>query len=106
MVNAQPRESVDLFNLARAGKSEEAFQLYRWFLPLLRMDTVRKFVQLIKQVEEEPVLARRASALHVWRWWTRNWPPRKPSTRTPRQTARPSLRPARHSVCNDSVFME
>lgn len=53
LVNAFPRESVELFNLARAGKKAEAFELYRWFLPLLRMDTVRKFVQLIKQVEEE-----------------------------------------------------
>jgi 4-hydroxy-tetrahydrodipicolinate synthase len=53
LVNAFPRESVDLFNLARAGRSEEAFALYRWFLPLLRMDTVSKFIQLIKQVEQE-----------------------------------------------------
>jgi 4-hydroxy-tetrahydrodipicolinate synthase len=53
LVNALPRESVDLFNLARAGKTEETFALYRWFLPLLRMDTVPKFVQLIKQVQEE-----------------------------------------------------
>jgi 1-pyrroline-4-hydroxy-2-carboxylate deaminase len=53
LVNAMPRESVDLFNLARAGKSAEAFELYRWFLPLLRMDTVPKFVQLVKQVQQE-----------------------------------------------------
>jgi 1-pyrroline-4-hydroxy-2-carboxylate deaminase len=53
LVNAMPRESVDLFNLARAGKAAEAFELYRWFLPLLRMDTVPKFVQLIKQVQQE-----------------------------------------------------
>jgi 4-hydroxy-tetrahydrodipicolinate synthase len=53
LVNALPRESVDLFNLARAGKTQEAFELYRWFLPLLRMDTVPKFVQLIKQVQQE-----------------------------------------------------
>ena len=53
LVNALPRESVDLFNLASAGKTQEAFELYRWFLPLLRMDTVPKFVQLIKQVEQE-----------------------------------------------------
>ena len=53
LVNALPRESVDLFNLAKAGKTAEAFELYRWFLPLLRMDTVPKFIQLIKQVEEE-----------------------------------------------------
>jgi dihydrodipicolinate synthase/N-acetylneuraminate lyase len=53
LVNAFPRESVDLFNLASTGTSKEAFELYRWFLPLLRMDTVPKFIQLIKQVEQE-----------------------------------------------------
>jgi len=53
LVNAFPAESVELFNLARAGKQEEAFALYRWFLPLLRMDTVPKFVQLIKWVQGE-----------------------------------------------------
>jgi 1-pyrroline-4-hydroxy-2-carboxylate deaminase len=53
LVNAFPRESVDLFNLAAAGQSKEAFELYRWFLPLLRMDTVPKFIQLIKQVQQE-----------------------------------------------------
>jgi 4-hydroxy-tetrahydrodipicolinate synthase len=53
LVNAFPRESVDLFNLARSGKTAEAFELYRWFLPLLRMDTVPKFIQLIKQVQQE-----------------------------------------------------
>jgi dihydrodipicolinate synthase/N-acetylneuraminate lyase len=53
LVNAFPRESVDLFNLAAAGKTEEVFEIYRWFLPLLRMDTVPKFIQLIKQVQQE-----------------------------------------------------
>jgi 4-hydroxy-tetrahydrodipicolinate synthase len=53
LVNALPRESVDLFELARAGRDAEAFELYRWFLPMLRMDTVPKFIQLIKQVQEE-----------------------------------------------------
>jgi 4-hydroxy-tetrahydrodipicolinate synthase len=53
LVNAFPRESVDLFNLASDGKAKEAFELYRWFLPLLRMDTVPKFIQLIKQVQQE-----------------------------------------------------
>ncbi len=53
LVNAFPRESVALFDAARAGKWDEAFALYRWFLPLLRLDTVPKFVQLIKQVQEE-----------------------------------------------------
>ncbi len=53
LVNAFPRESVDLFALAREGKTVEAFELYRWFLPLLRMDTVPKFIQLIKLVQQE-----------------------------------------------------
>lgn len=53
LVNALPRESVDLFRLASSGRTNEAFELYRWFLPLLRMDTVPKFIQLIKQVQQE-----------------------------------------------------
>jgi 4-hydroxy-tetrahydrodipicolinate synthase len=53
LVNAFPAESVRLFELAQAGKRDEAFELYRWFLPLLRMDTVPKFVQLIKWVQEQ-----------------------------------------------------
>jgi 4-hydroxy-tetrahydrodipicolinate synthase len=51
LVNAFPRESVELFELAKAGRRNEALELYRWFLPLLRMDTVPKFVQLIKWVQ-------------------------------------------------------
>ncbi|HXF05191.1 MAG TPA: dihydrodipicolinate synthase family protein [Blastocatellia bacterium] len=53
LVNALPKESVTLFDLARRGEWEKAFALYRWFLPLLRMDTVPKFVQLIKLVQQE-----------------------------------------------------
>ena len=53
LVNAFPRESVALFDAAMEGNAKLAFALYRWFLPLLRMDTVPKFVQLIKQVQQE-----------------------------------------------------
>ncbi len=53
LVNAFPEESVRLFDLARGGKIEEARALYQWFLPLLRLDTVPKFVQLIKLVQQE-----------------------------------------------------
>jgi 4-hydroxy-tetrahydrodipicolinate synthase len=53
LVNAFPRESADLFDFARNGNSDKALELYRWFLPLLRMDTVPKFIQLIKQVQQE-----------------------------------------------------
>jgi len=53
LVNALPKESVDLFNYAMNGEREQAMALYNWFLPLLRMDTVPKFVQLIKLVQQE-----------------------------------------------------
>ena len=53
LANALPRESVDLFQLGIQGQNDKAFELYRWFLPLLRMDTVPNFVQLIKLVQQE-----------------------------------------------------
>lgn len=53
LVNAFPKESVALYNLAMKGKTRPAAELYDWFLPLLRMDTVNKFVQLIKLVQQE-----------------------------------------------------
>jgi 1-pyrroline-4-hydroxy-2-carboxylate deaminase len=53
LVNAMPVESVALFDYAIQGRTREAFELYRWFLPLLRMDTVPKFIQLIKLVQQE-----------------------------------------------------
>lgn len=53
LVNAFPAESVRLFHLASNGDKAAAFNLYRWFLPLLRLDTVPKFIQLIKLVQQE-----------------------------------------------------
>jgi 1-pyrroline-4-hydroxy-2-carboxylate deaminase len=53
LVNAMPVESVALFDYAIQGRTRETFELYRWFLPLLRMDTVPKFIQLIKLVQHE-----------------------------------------------------
>jgi 4-hydroxy-tetrahydrodipicolinate synthase len=53
LANALPRESVELFNYGTNGDSKRAFDLYRWFLPLLRMDTTPNFVQLIKLVQAE-----------------------------------------------------
>jgi 4-hydroxy-tetrahydrodipicolinate synthase len=53
LVNALPAESVRLFDLARSGALTEARALYDWFLPLLRLDTLPKFVQLIKLVQVE-----------------------------------------------------
>jgi len=52
LVNAFPKESVRLFDMAKAN-DPRTDELYQWFLPLLRMDTVNKFVQLIKLVQQE-----------------------------------------------------
>ncbi|HEY5550326.1 MAG TPA: dihydrodipicolinate synthase family protein [Opitutaceae bacterium] len=51
LVNAFPIESVALFDAAIRGNRETAERIFRWFLPLLRLDTVPKFVQLIKWVQ-------------------------------------------------------
>jgi len=53
LVNAFPKESVDLFNYAVQGDVAKARALYMWFLPLLRLDVVAKFVQLIKWVQQQ-----------------------------------------------------
>lgn len=53
LVNAFPAESVALFDYAARGDKARAHALYTWFLPLLKLDTVPKFVQLIKWVQHE-----------------------------------------------------
>lgn len=53
LVNAFPVESVALFAAAAAGNHARADTIYRWFLPLLRLDTVPKFVQHIKWIQAE-----------------------------------------------------
>jgi 4-hydroxy-tetrahydrodipicolinate synthase len=53
LVNAFPKESVALYEYAMRGDMKKAGELYKWFLPLLRMDTENKFVQLIKLVQQE-----------------------------------------------------
>jgi 4-hydroxy-tetrahydrodipicolinate synthase len=51
LVDAFPRETVQLWKLAQAGRWDEARELYQWFLPLLHLDVGPKFVQQIKLVE-------------------------------------------------------
>jgi len=53
LANALPEESRALFDAALGADRGRAFEIYGWFLPLLRMDTEPKFVQLIKSVEAE-----------------------------------------------------
>lgn len=48
MANSFPREAVQLFKLAEAGRTQDAVELYRWFMPLLHLDTAVKLVQYIK----------------------------------------------------------
>lgn len=48
LANCFPDESVALCRFARTGKTAEALALYRWFMPLLHLDTAVKLVQYIK----------------------------------------------------------
>lgn len=51
LVNAFPEETVAIYELARAGRVEEARAIYRWFAPLLHLDVSTKLVQNIKLAE-------------------------------------------------------
>ena len=48
LVNAFPVENILLWNLATSGRYQEALEIYRWFTPLLHLDTHTKLVQYIK----------------------------------------------------------
>jgi len=48
MANPFPRESVQLYNLARSDSIDRAVELYRWFMPMLHLDVHVKLVQYIK----------------------------------------------------------
>ncbi len=52
LTNVFPRESVAIYNLAVEGRFEEARNIWRWFLPLLRLDTIPTLVQCIKLAEQ------------------------------------------------------
>ena len=60
LTNVFPKESVAIYKLAEQGRYTEALEIWRWFLPLLRLDTVPKLVQCIKLCEQ---LAGRGSEL-------------------------------------------
>jgi len=48
LVNAFPDENRALWELATSGRWQEALELYRWYTPLLHLDTKIKLVQYIK----------------------------------------------------------
>ncbi len=53
LVNAFPAENRLLWDLAQAGKWKEALEVYRWYTPLLHLDTHVKLVQYIKLASAE-----------------------------------------------------
>jgi 1-pyrroline-4-hydroxy-2-carboxylate deaminase len=53
LVNAFPAENRALWDLATAGKYEHALKIYRWYTPLLHLDTHPKLVQYIKLANAE-----------------------------------------------------
>ncbi|MGF1764318.1 dihydrodipicolinate synthase family protein [Aliivibrio kagoshimensis] len=52
LTNAFPKESVAIYRLASQGRYAEALEIYRWFLPLLKLDTIPTLVQCIKLAEQ------------------------------------------------------
>ena len=50
---AFPAENQHLWNLMRAGQWDEARTLFRWFQPLMKLDTSARFVQYIKLAVQE-----------------------------------------------------
>jgi 4-hydroxy-tetrahydrodipicolinate synthase len=51
LVCAFPAETVAIYELAKSGRTKEAIEIYRWFLPLLELDINTKLVQNIKLAE-------------------------------------------------------
>src|SRR5262249_945535 len=50
---AFPRENQYFWELTRQNNWDEALKVYRWFTPLLHLDTHTKFVQYIKLAVQE-----------------------------------------------------
>jgi dihydrodipicolinate synthase/N-acetylneuraminate lyase len=48
LVDAFPTETVAVYRLMKAGRYNEALQIYRWFLPVLELDIQAKLVHYIK----------------------------------------------------------
>jgi 4-hydroxy-tetrahydrodipicolinate synthase len=51
LVAAFPGETVAIYKLVRAGRLQEAIEIYRWFMPVLELDLHPKLVQYIKFAE-------------------------------------------------------
>lgn len=55
---AFPKENQRLWDLMQAGQWDDARRLYRWFQPLMKLDTHIKFVQYIKLAVQETGLGK------------------------------------------------
>ena len=53
LVNAFPEENRILWDAATSGDMERAVEIYRWYTPLLHLDTHPKLVQYIKLAAQE-----------------------------------------------------
>ncbi|MEM7806778.1 MAG: dihydrodipicolinate synthase family protein [Planctomycetota bacterium] len=53
LVNAFPAENRLLWDLMKANRWDEAREVYRWYTPLLHLDTLPKLVQYIKLASQE-----------------------------------------------------
>lgn len=51
LVDAFPAETVAIYSLIKAGRIDEAREIYRWFLPILELDINPQLVQNIKLAE-------------------------------------------------------
>lgn len=51
LVCAFPAETVAIYELVKAGKINEALEIYKWFMPLLELDISPQLVQNIKLAE-------------------------------------------------------
>lgn len=52
LVCAFPAETVAIYELAKAGRLDEAREIYRWFMPILELDIDPQLVQNIKLAEK------------------------------------------------------
>ncbi len=51
LVCAYPAETVAIYELVKAGRTKEALEIYKWFMPLLELDISPQLVQNIKLAE-------------------------------------------------------
>lgn len=53
LVNAFPKENRAIWDALMAGEHQKALEIYRWYTPLLHLDTHHKLVQYIKMCVQE-----------------------------------------------------